>query len=278
VSRSADGDRGFVTATALLVVPALVFLSLVQALPVPVVAAHLEGRAAARAGRAAAHTAVEEAIALLAADPTPEGQSAYDPLWQETPPGVRVSEVLPRYAGGTGRLTYAHASTAPRSRLLQIAAGRLSPEVSPAAALAPVLAARAGGETLTPELLRHLLGEHHAALVPPITARPLVNANTADPRVLEALIAEHSPGSDPRRAVGRITRARAEGELHRAELAALLELPPEAAVFAVLGGRSVSLRLDIRRRGRRYEAVVLRVPGAGPADRLQVIRLAEVWR
>jgi hypothetical protein len=279
VSEDREKPDGFVTFAAAALLSALVLIALSHAAPVPVVLEHLEATARRREARAAARDTLEEVIRLLEADPTPQAQSVHDPLWQRTPPGVVVDEPLPPSAGGDGRYTYANVNAARRQRLRKVAAGRLPPDVSAQEVLEPVLDARERGEVLTPQLLRHVLGEHYESLAPAVSARALVNANTATAAVLARLIAAHTTGLDAARTAARIVQARAESELARGDLAAILERPADAPVFAVLGVRSFTVRLEIRieggRGGRVFEALVLRVPERERPDRFQVVRLTE---
>jgi hypothetical protein len=295
VSRRYRRDHGFATGAALVMMSLLGLVLATVGEPVVQARAYLSRAAAADAARAQAQAAVEAVIEVLRADPTPGADSFHDPLWARGVAGVVVRECYPPYAGGDGCHAYTNANTASLHRLQDVAAGRLPVGMDSAAALAPLLAVRATGELLDSAGLRLALGDAYEPLSPAITARPLVNANTAGPAVLAEVLAEYLPtdrgaGGGGRRsrrsggdawpaALSRMLTARRESELRRGDLPRVLEVPADAPLLAVLGVRSPALELLIHRGGRRFEAVIARVPGAGgtagTGARYQVLRLRE---
>lgn len=272
---------GFISGTALLVLPALVLLAVATSVALQTGETYLQRAGARRRARGEARAAVVEVIELMQADASPGAHSRHDPLWRRRPPGVEITGVLPedRCAPGLpcfSRYAYVNVNAAPVTILEDVAEARLPVGVAPGPVLEPVLAARLRGELLTPASLRLALGAHHDALTPVLTAHALVNVNTAPPDVIADVIAVEAPAVDARSALRRIREARERGEIRREDLPALLAVGADARVLSVLGVRSLTLRLLIFRGGRRFEAVLARVPDPAGTDDVQVLRFAEV--
>lgn len=272
---------GFISGTALLVLPALVVLAVATSVAIQTGEKYLQRAGARRRARGEARAAVVEVIELMQADATPGAHSRHDPQWRRRPPGVEITGVLPRGRCMPGlpcfsRYAYVNVNTAPVTLLETVAGARLPVGVAPGPVLAPVLAARRRDELLTPSSLRLALGAHHDALTPVLTAHALVNVNTAPPEVIADTIAVEAPEVDAGSALRRILDARERGEILRGDLPALLSVEADAPVMSVLGVRSFTLRLLILRGGRSFEAVLARVPGPAGTDGVQVLRFAEV--
>lgn len=273
--------NGFIGGVALLVLPAIVLLAAGSSAALQAGERYLERAAAARSPREEALGAVLEAMELIAADATPEAQSRHDPLWRRRPRGVEIEEAVPRGRCVPGqqcfsRYAYVNVNAAPLHLLETVVAARLPPDRPAEPVLATLRSVRSQGELLSPAGLRLALGEHHEALAPVITAHALVNVNTAPPPVVEAVLAAEAPAVDTQRALRRILEARDRGEILRDGLPGLLGVGPDARVLSFLGVRSFTLRLLIERGGRRFEAVLARVPEAAGGDGLQLLRFAEV--
>ena len=272
---------GFISGTALLVLPALVLLAVATSVALQTGETYLQRAGAYRRARGEARAAVVEVIELMQADATPGAHSPHDPLWRRRPPGVEITGVLPegRCAPGLpcfSRYAYVNVNTAPVTLLEDVAGARLPVGVAPGSVLAPVFAARRRGEMLTPASLRLALGAHHDALTPVLTAHALVNVNTAPPDVIAEVIAVEAPAVDARSALRRILDARERGEILRGDLPAILSVGADAWVLSVLGVRSFTLRLLVSRGGRRFEAILARIPDPAGTDGVQVLRFAEV--
>lgn len=272
---------GFISGTALLVLPALVLLAVASSVAIQAGEKYLQRVRADRRARGEARAAVVEVIELMQADATPAAHSRHDPLWRRPPPGVEITGVLPadRCAPGLqcfSRYAYVNVNAAPATLLEAVAGARLPVDVVPGPVLDPVFAARRRGEHLTPASLRLALGAHYEALTPVLTAHALVNVNTAPPDVLADAIAAEAPAVDARSALRRIREAREREEIRRGELPALLAVEADARVLSVLGVRSFTLRLLISRGGRSFEAVLARVAEPAGTEGVQVLRFAEV--
>lgn len=272
---------GFVSGTALIVLPALVLLAVASSAALQAAESYLQRTGAHRRAREQAREGVLEVIELIQADETPEAHSRHDPLWTRRPPGVEITGALPagRCVPGLrcfSRYAYVNVNGASVSRLEAVAEARLPVDAPPGRVLEPVLAARRRGELLSPASLRLALGAHHEVLAPVLTAQALVNVNTAPPAALEEVIASEAPAVDARRAVRRIVEARERAEILRGDLPALLSVEADARLLSFLGVRSFTLRLLIARGGRSYEAVLARVPDPVGTDGVQVLRFAEV--
>lgn len=272
---------GFISGAALLVLPVLVLLAVTSSVALQAAMSYLERAGVDLRAREKARAAVREVIDLIQADTTPAAQSRHDPLWRLSPPGVEIAAVLPRGRCVLGlqcfsRYAYLNVNAASVVLLETVAAARLPEDVPPAPVLEPILASRRRGEPLSPASLRLALGERYESLTPVLTAEALVNANTAPAAVIEEVIAVEAPAVDAGRALGRILDARERGEILRGELPGLLAVGADARVLSFLGVRSFTLRLLILRGGRRYEAVLARIPEPAGTDGVQVLRFAEV--
>jgi hypothetical protein len=272
---------GFISGTALLVLPALVLLAAATSVAIQTGETYLQRAGAYRRARGEARAVVIEVIELMQADATPGAHSRHDPLWRRRPPGVEITGVLPRGRCVPGlqcfsRYAYVNVNTAPVTLLETVAGARLPVGVASGPVLAPILAARRRGEMLTPASLRLALGAHHDALTPVLTAHALVNVNTAPPDVIADAIAVEAPAVDARSALRRILDAREREEILRGDLPALLSVEADARVLAFLGVRSSALRVLVSRGGRSFEAVLARIPDPAGTDGVQVLRFAEV--
>lgn len=274
-------EGGFISGAALLVFPALVLLAVASSVALEAGESYLERARADRRAREKARAAVLEVVELMQADATPAAHSRHDPLWQRRPPGVEITEILPRGRCAIGlqcfsRYAYVNVNAAPVTLLETIAAARLPVDVPSGPLLEPVLAARRRAEPLSPASLRLAFGERYERLAPVLTAHALVNVNTAPALVIEEVIVTEAPAVDTGRALGRILGARERAEILRGDLPGLLAVGADARVLSFLGVRSYTLRLLIARGGRHYEAVLARVPEPVGADGVQVLRFAEV--
>ncbi len=281
---SSSGDvrgGGFISLAALLVLPAVVLLAVASSVALQSGESYLRRAVAERRVREQARVAVLEVIELMRADATPQAHSRHDPLWRRRPRGVEITAVLPPERCVVGlrcfsRYAYINVNAAPVTRLETVARARLPIDAPSAAVLEPILSARRAEELLSPASLRFALGTYHEALAPVLTARPLVNVNTAPPAVIEEVIAAEAPTVDSPRALGRVLHARERAEISREDLPALLAVDEEARVLSFLGVRTLTLGLLIARGDRRYEAVLARVPDAVSAGGVQVLRFSEV--
>lgn len=264
----------------------LVLVALVTTLPLLAAAGRLfeaqrARRAAAVSRRAAAYEAVRAAASRMREDPTPRASSYHDPLYRRTPTGTIVTPVEPPLGRDEANdeqwlYPFFNVNTAPADRLERVAADRLPEDVSPARALSVVRATRERGELLTPDTLRRALGSSYDALHPVITAQPLLNANTASERSLERVLRRHVRSARAAALASRLVAERGAREIHAGELPELLGVPADAPVLAEIGVRGHLVQLGIRRGGRRYEALLVRLPGPDPHTEIRVLRFAEV--
>ena len=276
-------DDGFIAAGALVAVAAAVCVLLAASALLETASSYLARSAAGRRTRQEARALVETVLSRLERDPTPAGDSVHDPLWTELPQGVTVSEPLPEHRCIAGlrcrsRYAYLNVNAAPLRSLEAVAAARLRDPGSAERFIDHVDAARVRGELLSDAALRLALGEAWRAVTPVITAEPVVNANTAPPGVLEALLAEAMPHADSRVLAERILAAREEQELGEEDLVALTGSGGTERLDAVLGVRALTYRLLIEVDGRGFEAILARVPRPGAAEEYRVVRFAELQR
>lgn len=273
-------------------------MALVAVLPLLAAAARLlEAQLARRVDavslRADAYGVVLASVSLMRADPTPGASSYHDPLFVRPPAGTTITPVEPPLdrrggtdtrrgrvqAGAGGEVSsypFFNVNIAPAHRLEQVAATRLPEDVSPIRVLSAVRAARERGEPLTPATLRRALGAAYNMLRPVITAQPLLNANTVSQRRLERLLRRHFRSYRAAAVASRLLAARAADEIDAGQLPDLLGVPADAPVLTEIGVRSHLVHLRIRRGGRRYEALIARLPGPGGPPVIRVLRFAEV--
>jgi hypothetical protein len=176
------------------------------------------------------------------------------------------------------RYAYLNVNAAPLRSLEAVAAARLPGPAAVGRLIAHIDDARARGELLSDAALRLALGEVWRAVTPIITAEPVVNANTAPPGILEALLADEMPNADSRVLVERILAVREERELGDEDLAALRGSRGAERLDAVVGVRALTYRLLVEVDGRGFEAILARVPRSGAAAEYRVVRFAEVRR
>jgi hypothetical protein len=270
VSRAAEHGSAALPALAMAMllvacVSSIIQLGAARAIPLDALGQRVKAEAALRAipGRL---------LELIATDPSPEGDSYYDPLWGfEAPKGIEcsITDLSARLDPANLSARFVASLAIPIAPKGRMAASWLNPALADSTRIDEVASLHGAGPlrfalsdegALDHALLLACLGPSGNGLCPPFSSDAPLNANSAEPAELEAALSAPCIGlSNPRAAFQAILAARARGEIGQEYLALMLE--GNSMALELVGSRSWFWRVEARHEGLELLATIARLPG-----------------